>query len=220
MGAYQLSLRRIENMLEMFGIKCPTYSALCKRRKKIPTAIWNKLIQLTSGMQYKIVAIDATGFSKTNPSYHYIKRIDRKNPIKNYAKLSMLFSIEKRKVIAIKVRVKPSHDIKDARILIKKYKMNYLLADKGYDAEWLYDYCFKRGIKTIIPKKKNIHRGRFRKKQMINYSDEKYHQRSLIESGFSSIKRKYGSSVSGKGLASIQTELSCKALAHNLELKH
>jgi len=55
---------------------------------------------------------------------------------------------------------------------------------------------------------------------MKNYSEKLYHQRSLIESGFGSLKRKYWSSVSGKSLASINTELSCKAIAHNLNLKH
>jgi len=51
---------------------------------------------------------------------------------------------------------------------------------------------------------------------MKNYSEEIYHQRSLIESGFPSLKRKYGGSVSGKSLKSINSEISCKALTHNL----
>lgn len=221
MEAFQLSLRRVEKLLEMFGIKCPTYSALCKSRKKIPTIIWNKLIGITSGIEHETVAIDATGFSRENPSYHYLKRIDRVNPVKRYAKLSMLFGVNKRKIVAINVRAKPRHDIKDAKLLLRSYcRMQCLLADRGYDAEWLHKYCFERGVQTIIPKKKNIHRGRFRKKQMKNFSRKRYHQRSLIESGFSAIKRKYGSSVSGKRLSSVNAEISCKAIAYNLELLH
>lgn len=96
--------------------------------------------------------------------------------------------------------------------------MSCLLADKAYDAEWLHEYCFNKGIKTIIPKKINVIRGRFRKKQQNNFSLENYHQRSNIESGFSAIKRKYGSSVLGKSLNAVNSELSCKALAHNLNL--
>jgi len=42
----------------------------------------------------------------------------------------------------------------------------------------------------------------------------------LIEAGFSAMKRKYGGSVSGKGLRAINSELVCKAVAYNLELKH
>lgn len=221
MEAFQLSLRRVEKLLEMFGMKVPTYSALCKRRKKIPTAILLGIMKLTAGLTHEIVAIDATGFSKTNPSYHFIRRIDRKNPVKSYAKLSMVYDVKNHKVITLHTRIRPAHEIRDAKMLIgKSCKMTCLLADKAYDAEWLHEYCFQNGIQTIIPKKKNIHRGRFRKKQMKNYSEEKYHKRSNIESGFSAIKRKYGGSVSGKSLASINTELSCKAIAHNLELKH
>lgn len=219
MEAYQLSLRRVEKLLLEFGMKVPTYSALCKRRKKIPTVIWQGLIKLTSGLQHEIVAIDSTGFSRTNPSFHYIKRIDSKNPVKGYAKMSMLYDVETHKVINLNTRVKPAHDIRDAKLLVGSYcRMQCLLADKAYDAEVLHQYCYERNVQTIIPKKRNIHRGRFRKKQMKNFSEEKYHQRSNIESGFSAIKRKYGGSVAGRGLGSIRTEISCKAIAHNLEL--
>lgn len=220
MQAYKLSLRRVESLLNNFGVRVPTYSALCKSRKKIPTIIWYKLMLLTAGLKHKNVAIDGTGFSKTNPSYHYIKRIDRKEPVKNFAKLSMLYDIDSHKAIAFHVRNKRAHDMKDARPLLGQYcRMQCLLADKAYDAESLHQYCFERGVQTIIPKKKNIHRGRFRKKQMINYTEEKYHQRSNIESGFSAIKRKYGGSVSGKRLASIKTEIYCKGICHNLRLR-
>lgn len=219
MEAYQLSLRRVEKLLIEFGMKVPTYSALCKRRKKIPTIIWQGLIKLTSGLQHEVVAIDSTGFSRTNPSFHYIKRIDSKNPVKGYAKMSMLYDVETHKVINLNTRVKPAHDIRDAKLLVGSYcRMQCLLADKAYDAEVLHQYCYERNVQTIIPKKINIHRGRFRKKQMKNFSEEKYHQRSNIESGFSAIKRKYGGSVSGRSLGSIKTEINCKAIAHNLEL--
>lgn len=148
-----------------------------------------------------------------------MKRIDREQPVKNYAKLSMLFNVDTNKILAMHVRVKPRHDIKDARILLRKQSdMQTLLADKGYDAEWLHQYCFERGIQTIIPQRKRVHRGRFRKKQMKQYSEEQYHRRSLIESGFSAVKRKYGGDVSGKGIASIRAEIYGKAIAHNLSL--
>ena len=76
MEAFQLSLRRVEKLLLTFGIIVPTYSALCRSRKRIPTAIFERLVNVTSGLNHEVVAIDSTGFSKTNPSFHYIKRID------------------------------------------------------------------------------------------------------------------------------------------------
>ena len=220
MQAYKLSLRRVESLMEMFGIKCPTYSALCKSRKRIPTWIWNKMLLLTAGLKHKNVAIDGTGFSRSNPSHHYIKRIDGMR-IKGYAKLSMMFSIDNKKVIAVNVRINPAHDIRDVKPLLKSYRrMECLLADKAYDAEWLHEDCFWKGIQTIIPSKTWTKKGFFRRKQKKNFTDEKYNQRSNIEAGFSAIKRKYGSSVHGKSLKAINSEISCKALAHNLELNH
>lgn len=215
MEAYQLSLRRVEKMLLMFGILVPTYSALCKSRKRIPTVIWQKLVLLTSGLQHENAAIDMTGFSRTNPSFHYLRVV--KGNVKNYAKTSLLYDIDSHKVLAL-YPGNPRHEMKDAKKLISKCNVKFLLADKAYDAEWLHEYCFGRKIKTIIPKKNNVHKGFYRRRQMENYSEERYHQRSNIESGFSAIKRKYGGAVLGKSLKVINSEISCKAIAHNLRL--
>lgn len=220
METYQLSLRRVEKMLIMFGILVPSYSALCKSRKKIPTIIWQKLMLLTSGLQHENVAIDMTGFSRTNPSQHYLTRIYHGFYRKGYAKTSIVYDVESHKVIALHTKIRLRHELKDAKMLIKNLDVKFLLADKAYDAEWFHEYCYDRKIQTVIPKKSNIRKGFYRRKQMKNYSDEKYHQRSNIESGFSAIKRKYGGSVSGKSLKSINSELSCKAIAHNLRLLH
>ena len=220
MQAYKLSLRRIESLLNMFGIKVPTYSALCKRRKKIPSWIWYKLMLLTAGLKHKNVAIDGTGFSKTNPSFHYLNRIDGKIT-KNFAKLSMLYDVDRHKAIAFHVKNKRTHDMKDAKPLLRQYcRMQCLLGDKAYDAESLHQYCFEKGIQTIIPKRRRVRNGFYRRKQMKNFSEARYHQRSNIESGFSAIKRKYGGSVFGKRLVSIKTEIYCKGICHNLRLRN
>lgn len=215
----KMSFRRVSNILTMLGLAVPSFSALCKMRKRIPQWIWEQMLRLTSGMNYKQVAIDGTGFSRTNPSYHYVKRINRRQPIKNYAKLSALFDTKKKKFCAIRIRTKPRHDIKDAKYLLRRVDVQAtLFGDTAYDAEWLHEYCYERKIQTQIKPRKNARRGFYRKKQMKNYSDEKYHQRSLIESGFGSLKRKYGSSVSGKSIVSVKPEIYCKAIAHNLGL--
>jgi transposase len=197
----------------------PTYSALCKSRKRIPISLWNLLLRETSNLSSINVAIDSTGFSRTNPSFHYLKRINCKKPVKRYAKLSAFFDLPTRKFIALNVRVKPRHDIKDFNCLLRKRgDIKSLLGDSAYDAESIHEICFDRQIQTIIKPRKNIKRGFYRRKQMKNYSENRYHQRSLIESGWSSLKRKYGGSVSGKNWRSINSESYCKAICHNLNL--
>ena len=215
--ALKCSFRRIEEFLNLLDMKVPTYSALCKMRKRIPSWIWNKLLQLTSGETHKEIAIDSSGFSKTNPSFHFLKRIDRTKPVKDYAKFSALFDIRNKKFCGIVVREKRRHDIKDFKPLMK-IKMEKLYGDSAYDAEWLHEYCFERGIQTIIKPRKNVRKGFYRRKQMKNYSEKEYHKRSLIESGFSALKRKYGGNVSAKRLRNVRAELYCKAIAYNISL--
>jgi transposase len=53
---------------------------------------------------------------------------------------------------------------------------------------------------------------------MKRYSEEEYHQRSLIEAGFGSLKRKYGGYVLAKKDRAVKAEIYCKAIAHNMNL--
>src|SRR3989338_1612303 len=215
------SFRRCSKILENFGIKTPTYSALCKSRKRIPINLWNSLLILSSGNEHRFVAVDSTGFSRTNPSFHFVKRIDRRKPIKSYAKLSTLFDLPSRKFVALKVRTKPRHDVKDINYLLNQVSpTEKLFGDSAYDAESIHEKCFELKVQTIIKPRKNVKKGFYRRKQMKNYSEKEYHQRSLIESGFGSLKRKYGGNVSGKKWKSVNSEIYCKAICHNLMLKH
>lgn len=213
------SFRRISKILEMLDIKVPTYSALCKSRKRIPFELWNSLLKLTAGKTSGLIAVDGTGFSRTNPSYHYIKRIDRRKPIKSYSKLSALFDLVRKKFLGLKIRIRPRHDMKDVKPLIRATSgIQKLYGDSAYDAESLHEKCYWNGIQTMIKPKKNTRRGGFRKIQMRNYSEEDYHKRSLIESGFGSLKRKYGGSVMAKRAKDVKVEIYCKAICHNIGL--
>jgi len=218
MEVCQLSLRRVEKISKLFGKNAPTYSALCKSRKRIPISLWEKLLKITAGLSSEEVAIDGTGFNKTNPSFHYIKRIDGQNP-KNFAKLSATMDLKTKKFLAMRIRTSPRHDMQDVKYLLKRSgKIKNFYGDKGYSAEWLYELLFWKGVQTFIPSKKNVKMRRFRKRQFGDYSDEQYRQRVLIECGFSCIKRKYGGSVRAKKIQGLRSEIYCKGIAHNLEL--
>lgn len=142
MSVCRLSLRRVHKFLAMFGYKVPTFSALCKSRKSISPTLFQRALALTAGKNHKEVAIDSTGISRANPSYHYIKRINRKKPIKSYVKQSTLFDIRQRTIIALRVRAKPRHDIKDAGYLLKRADIQTtLFGDTAYDSEKLHEYC-------------------------------------------------------------------------------
>jgi len=214
----RLSYRRVVKLLNLLGIECPSKSALQYNACKLKTSWWNKVIELTSGNRHGIVALDATGFSRTNPSYHYLKRINGQIP-KKFIKLSAGFSVFNRKFCVAKIRVIPAHDVKDALLLLKKIKAKILVADRAYDANYIHEYCSERGIEVHIPIRnygKVRHHG-FSKRRLAvkNFDEEIYHQRELIESGFGSIKRKFGSSVNSKKVSTIRTDVYGKMLCHN-----
>ncbi|HLC73511.1 MAG TPA: transposase, partial [Candidatus Nanoarchaeia archaeon] len=192
--ACKLSFRRVSSILGMLGFDVPSYSALCKMRKRIPLWMWNKILQLTAEFDSYIVAVDSTGFSRQNPSFHYIKRIDRKNPVKSYVKLSSFFDTRKKKFIALRIRAKPRHDVLDVPCLLKqRSNMKKLVGDSAYDAESIHELAHEYDIITVIKPRKNVKRGYFRKKQLRHYSERTYHRRSIHESGHSGLKRRNGS---------------------------
>lgn len=184
----------------------------------MPLHILQKAMALTAGNEHICVSIDSTGISRTNPSHHYIKRIDSKKPVKSYVKQSSLFDVRNKTFVALRVRAKPRHDIKDVKYLLEKTDMEELEGNTAYDAEWLHELCWKRNIQTQIKPRKNVRRGFYRKKQMKNFSEEKYHQRSLIESGQGGVKRKYGGYTLAKNWRAIRLESYCKAIAYNMRL--
>jgi IS5 family transposase len=220
MAVCRLSLRRANKFLEMFGYRVPTFSALCKSRKRISPTLLQRALALTAGENHEEVALDSTGISRTNPSYHYIKRIDSKKPVKHWVKQSTLFDIKQRTIMAIRVRSKPRHDIKDAEYLLKRTAVQKtLFGDTAYDSERLHEFCFERGIQTQIKPRKNVKRGFYRRKQMRNYSEKYYHQRSLIEAGQGSVKRKYGGFTLAIDWRAIRNEAYVKSIAYNLRLR-
>ena len=214
----QMSFRRLSSFLNNLGISCPTYSALCKSRKRIPLSIWQKLLKLTAGLSSGEIAIDGTGYHKTNPSFHYIKRIDRQVPTRGYVKLSAFVDVKTKKFRAIRVRSKQRHDVKDVKYLLKQDDVKVLYGDTGYCAEWIHELCYWTGIKTVIKPRKKFSKGYFRRKQFENHEDYNYGLRSNVECGFSCIKRKYGTSVKSKKIAGLRAELYLRAIAHNMRL--
>lgn len=213
-----LSYRGTAMLFDLFGVKCPSKSALQYTANKIERKLWNRALELTAGIKHYIVALDGTGFSRTNPSYHYLRRIDGKIP-KKYVKLSASFDTKLKKWCSAKVRIIPRHDIKDAKALIKRINTKIITADKAYDANWLHNFCIKQGIKTCIPARdygKARCRNTLRRRLAEQIKQKTYGRRNMIESGFSSLKRKFGSSVSSKTARTIRAEIYGKLICHNI----
>ena len=61
-------------LFELIDMKVPTYSALCKMRKRISQMLWMRLLQLTAGEKHEEIAIDSSGFNKTNSDNYQAKK--------------------------------------------------------------------------------------------------------------------------------------------------
>ncbi len=178
------------------------------------------MLELTSGIKHHIIAIDSTGISRTNPSYHYLKRIDGIMP-KIPVKMSCVLDTRTKKYCAAKIRVLPAHDIRDAKSLLNKINANILVADKAYDANWLHKYCYEKNIEAHIPmvdhgKKVKHNKFSFRRKAAKHFRLRTYHRRSMVESGNHSNKSKFGFSVNSKKAVTIRSDMYGRLLCHNL----
>jgi hypothetical protein len=214
----RLSYRRIVQFMDLIGFRCPAKSSLQRTSQKLDCSFWNRVLKATNGKCY-LIAIDSTGFSRSNPGYHYLRRIDGGLP-KIPVKASFAFDTRKKKVVAAQIRILPAHDIRDVLKVLKKSKPKIMVADKAYDAAWLHDYCRDNGIKAHIPKrnwgKTRFHHFDARHKAAKQFRLRTYHRRELIESGNHSIKQTMGSSVSSKKASTIITEIYGRLACHNL----
>ena len=222
--ACQLSFRRTSKLLKSLGFKVPSYSALCKMRLRLPKKLWDAFLHQTIPQRpVRVAAIDGTTLTRTNPSWHYTQRIGRKSPIKQPLKLSALVETAgKKRILALRVRAKNSHDVKDVRYLLKSSpsKMNILVADKGYDAEWIHELVFDMNMTSMIPTRKNSKKGFFRKKMKKQFRQRTYHRREMVERVFSALKQKYGQCVKAKSWKTQTAEVYCAAILHNLDLRY
>ena len=219
----RLGYRRVTRLLRWFGFKCPCPSALCTSFKRVPLQIWQRLLDSTSSSKLNLVALDGTGMSRPLPSPYYYRRIDKPYPVEIPLKLSIAVDTRTKKIISLRLRSKNSHDIKDAKYLIKHLpsKPRKILADKGYDAEWLHRYCESLSIKAVIPMRdygsKPIYRGRsLRRKCRKTFNKRVYHRREMVESTFKAIKGKFGASVSSVKFSAQRAEMYCRAITHNI----
>ena len=220
----KLSYRRATRLLSDFGIKAPKYNTLCVAKKRIPLHIWQQFLWASIKGNVHLAAIDGSGMSRPLPSPHYYKRIDKPYPIEVPLKLSMVIDTKSKQILALRLRAKSAHDSRDVKYLVNrlKDKPTKLIADKGYDAEWIHQFCKSKGIFAVIPirnwgkvRHKNFSLRRLSQKM---WTQNTYGRREMVEAAFSAIKRKFGCSVSSNSMCRMRAEMYLRAIAHNLEL--
>lgn len=221
------------NIQRMLCIKrIPHYTTLQKFVQRTPKKAFETLVKACRKLlklKNITASIDGTGFSNTNPSHYYIKRINSKN-VKNYTKTVLLTDNKTKLVLNIKTHSNNTAETLSLKPMVTEIanSLKTLLADKAYDSTSNRKHCQKNNIETHIPVRewkqnrkgyghKPYYKGKQRKKAVQQFNQQKYNQRAIIESINSAIKRTLGAYTNAKKATNQQKQITIKAIAYNIE---
>ena len=200
------------------AIKCNiSKSTLHYTLSKIPWNFLKSMLAATAAREAKLAAIDGTTFERKSCGFHYLNRAGIDIKQRKNSKLSILINTRNKKILSARFRKNISHDIKDARYLIKNaaVKPEKIVADKGYDAEWFHKFLAEQGIKCCIPLRKNAVNGFYRKRSKVDLRS--YRRRVMVESAFFKLKQLFGRSLNCITARNMRAEVFFRLIAYNLE---
>lgn len=216
---YARSYRRAMHFLEEYYHIFMHWTTLQKAAKRFPKSLWQSLFTATITFDStSIAAIDGTGFARSNPSAYFLRRIDREEPVGRPVQLITIVDVQRRKFLGGCFFAKPHHETPKTPTVYRKVpvKIETLLMDKGFDAEWLHQWLSDNGTFSIAPVRKNCRQGRHRKLMRDCMDWYLYWQRNIVESLFSALKRLYGDTVKSRSIRTQSVELFCRLIAYNI----
>ena len=166
-----VSFRELCSMLSSFKVwrgRVPDHSTLVKFSKRLDTGLLDRVLWVMAHMLCgpdMIVAVDATGFSCSNASRHFVKRlremgsdITYANGVrKGFSKASLAVDTDTKMILACDCVDSNHADVKRMTFLIDDltrsgFSIASIIADKGYDAEYVHVEIRERlGVKAFIP---------------------------------------------------------------------
>ena len=220
------------NLQRMLCIKrIPHFTTIQKFVQRMSKELFEKLVHACTkllNLKNIVAAIDGTGFSNTNPSHYYQKRIDGKE-VKNYTKTMFLADVKTKIILGVQTQSDHTHETNHFKPMVKQLAncLKTVLADKGYDSMSNRKYCWTKGIDIHIPFRKFSGQQRkyglkekysaTRRRALKKFDKQTYNQRALIESVNSAIKRTLGGYVRARNASNQQKTVTIKALAYNIE---
>lgn len=215
---FRLSYRRASGFLnEFYGIDMH-WTTLQKCRARLPLHIWQHLLSCTVDADVEVAAIDGTSLQRSNPSNHYLKRIDRDTRTSIPIFLNAMVDVVRRKFVSVRHHAKRAGEVKDVQYLVEqtKQEIELILMDKAYDSEKLHKSLREQGIYSIAPVKKNWARGQIRKQLKDCFDYVIYWQRNIIECLFSALKRLFGNNLRCLVARTQRAEIYMRLIAYNL----
>ena len=180
------------------------------------------IASMVKSNESSLVAIDGTGFSLNVRSPYFCTIAGERN---HFMQTNIAAEVKRRLILAVRLRRKKRHENIDVPYLMehsKQLPITAFLADKGYDSEKNHCLAEENGTRLIAPVRNKTEtimrtRGYNRKQLKRNFPSEIYHQRVIIESIFSAVKRRFGHQIYAKKFNAQKNELLFRFLAYNAE---
>ncbi len=211
--------RRAANFMFDYYSKARHWTSWQKAISKWPMWVWNALSRASAGTDFcEKAAIDGTTMARSNPSQHYLHRIDREETVARPIQEVIMVDIAKWKFLSWRVRIKPRGEKCDVRHLVMKSptKPELIIMDKGFDSNPLHTWLRNNGIWSIAPVRKGCRRGNYRKQLRDCFDWALYWERNIVECMISAVKRLFGAFVKARTAKMQRAEIFTKFIAYNL----
>lgn len=206
----------IVEKMELKTDELPDFTTVCARKQQLKMVVWRTLLRFSSDFHDTgdVQAIDATGFNRHSASRHYANRTDYTF---RSVKTTALVDCESRTVLDIHCSMKQPHDTHIGRQVLTRNldRLQTITADKGYDWDDLRKELRDADVRPMI---KHREFSPLDIAHNVRHDDDTYHRRSIVESVFFALKRRYGDTLRARTWFGQFRELVLKAAVRNIEL--
>lgn len=199
----------------------PDASTLQRFFKKSKTEWFNKISDIILSfydLKPKIIALDGTGYTHEQGDIYYRKRANKKRI--GYTKNHISIETDNQLILYGQSLKGLKHDSPQAipnLKMIKKYKPEFVVADKWYDAEKIKKFIMEdMNSLAIIPVKKNPQTGKYRLSNYSIFRPKIYGMRNLVETVNSVQKRIFSGKNTSRSTTLRNKETKIKNMLYNI----
>jgi transposase len=229
--------RELVKLIEISGIvqeslglaQIPHFSTLCKFSSRLESSFLNRIFKKTCHLMsivdshVEVAAIDSTGFVTDSSSYYYSARTEKLR--KDFIKVTISVNTKNLSILAIKTSNSRCHDSQLAIPVLRAShnmkKAEVYVMDKAYDSEAIHNFIHTElNSDAIIPTRNwsaSYVSGPHRQKMAQAFDRETYHQRNIVETVFSVIKRKFGDKINARKYHTKLKEIKLKCIVYQLD---
>lgn len=192
--------------------RLPHFTVFRRWFARISTKTWRAFLGVSAEKRTGHAALDSTRFDRDQPSRHYANQTHYHV---RTLKVTALVDVESLYVTDIHLTTSMRSDFRIGPQVTRRNAGDLLsvAADRGYDDKAFRDELRAQGIRPLIKHRiywalDHAHNARM--------DSDRYHQRSMAETVFSSIKRTLGSAVRARSWWLEFREIILKATVYNL----